>query len=99
MKLFKLLKTQLNFFEGVMASVFASVLGVFSLYVLLFAAFSPSSYSFMLNLRFCTKLKIRAVVFLAIMLALTFIEIFVRGTIIGFFKWGCSYTVGAKKIF
>ena len=75
----------LNAWKASCYGVGPCILGGFLPYISLFAAF----YSFLLQLYIGPKVlyrvsESRAIVFLAIMLALTFIEMFVKGTTVGF---------------
>jgi len=77
----------LNAWKASCYGVGPCILGGFLPYISLFAAF----YSFILQLYVGPKVlyrvsESRAIVFLAIMLALTFIEMFVKGTTVGFLK-------------
>jgi len=77
----------LNSWKSACYGVGPCILGGFLPYVSLFAAF----YSFIIQFYIGPKVlyrveESRAIVYLAIMLALTFVEMFVKGTTLGFFK-------------
>ncbi|MEW5760491.1 MAG: YIP1 family protein [Candidatus Thermoplasmatota archaeon] len=77
----------LNAWKASCYGVGPCVLGGFLPYVSLFAAFYSLILQLYIGPRVLYKVKdSRAIVFLAIILALTFIEMFTKGTTIGFFK-------------
>jgi len=77
----------LNAWKAVCYGVGPCILGGFLPYMSLFAAFYSLILQLYIGPRVLYRVKeSRAIVFLAIVLALTFIEMFTKGTTVGFFK-------------